>query len=146
MELKHALFEQLVAAIASAHQLHYDMMKEMPRDDLTPLQYEILEFLAVEQPRTLSQISECKGLSMPNTSREIRKLTERGLCEKLEDKEDRRKQHIRLSAQGESRMAAALAHMQAQFFQRIEGMPEEELARVSEAVAVLKETIFRPAR
>lgn len=142
MASKEEVFRQLASIIASAHQLHYEMTKDMPMDDITPLQYEILEFLSVKQPMMLSQISECKGISMPNMSREIRKLTEKGLCEKIGDKEDRRRQFIRLSASGEARMAAAYAYMRKHFLQRVEGIPDMELSRISEAMELLEATIF----
>ncbi|QKS48931.1 MarR family transcriptional regulator (plasmid) [Paenibacillus cellulosilyticus] len=143
MVSKEALFEQMVSLIASAHQLHYDMTKGLPMDDITPLQYEILEFLSVKQPITLSQLSECMGISMPNTSREIKKLTDKGLCEKIDDTEDRRKQYIRLSAGGEARMAESFAHMRGLFMQQVNDVSDTELAHISEAIKVLKSTLLR---
>jgi len=141
---KENVFQQLVTLITSAHQLHYTMTKDIPMHDLTPLQYEILEFLAVEQPLMVSQISECKGISMPNMSREIRKLTEKGLCEKFGDTGDRRKQYIRLTKSGEDRMAKAFQHMMNLFNQRLEHIPDTELSSISEAMKLLESTIFRP--
>jgi Transcriptional regulators len=143
MVSKDRVFRQMVSHIAASHQLHYDMTKGLPMEDITPLQYEILEFLSVKQPITLSEISECKGISMPNTSRELRKLTEKGLCEKIEDREDRRKQYIRLSDSGMERMAAALEHMRGLFMQRVEQVSDEDLSRIAEALDVLGATIFR---
>ncbi|MBD3921956.1 MarR family transcriptional regulator [Paenibacillus sp. PR3] len=143
MVSKEALFEQLASLIASAHQLHYEMTKDLPMDDITPLQYEILEFLSVKQPITLSQLSECKGISMPNTSREIKKLTDKGLCEKIDDAGDRRKQYVRLSASGEARMAESFTHMKQLFLQRVEGVQDAELTQMSEAIGVLRATVLR---
>jgi DNA-binding MarR family transcriptional regulator len=143
MVSKEKVFQQMVALIASAHQLHYDMTKDMPMNDLTPLQYEILEFLAVEQPLVVSQISECKGISMPNMSREIKKLTEKGLCEKIGDTEDRRKLYIRLTKSGEDRMAEAFEHMRKLFIRRLENIPATELVKISEAMGILDSMILR---
>ncbi|WP_433944191.1 MarR family winged helix-turn-helix transcriptional regulator [Paenibacillus sp. SN-8-1] len=143
MVTKENLFHQLGTIIASVHQLHYDLTKDMPMDDITPLQYEILEFLSVKQPVTISELSECKGISMPNMSREVRKLRLKGLCEGTEDAEDRRKQYIRLSPLGGERVNAALEHMRKIFMQRIEQMPDTELVKISEAMGVLGSTILR---
>ncbi|RUT29018.1 MarR family transcriptional regulator [Paenibacillus zeisoli] len=143
MVTKEMLFQQLASFIASTHQLHYDLTKDMPMDDITPLQYEILELLSVKQPITISELSECKGISMPNMSREIRKLRLKGLCEGTEDAEDRRRHYIRLSPLGEERISAAFEHMKKLFMQRIEQMPETELVKISEAMGVLQSTIFR---
>ncbi|USB32688.1 MarR family transcriptional regulator [Paenibacillus sp. YPG26] len=140
---KESLFQQLASMIASAHQLHFDMTKDMPMGDITPLQYEILELVSVKQPITASQLSECKGISMPNMSRELRKLKLKGLCEGIEDTGDRRKQYIRLSPLGEERIAAAFEHMRQLFMQRIEQIPDSKLAKISEAMGILDSTIFR---
>jgi len=142
MVSKETVFQQTVTLITSAHQLHYDMTKNMPIQELTPLQYEILEFLAVEQPLMVSQISECKGISMPNMSREIRKLTEKGLCEKFGDAEDRRKQYVRLTKSGEERMAEAFQHMRNLFNHKLDNIPETELSKIFEAMKLLESTIF----
>lgn len=146
MVSKDDLFRQMVSHIAASHQLHYDMTKGLPMDDITPLQYELLEFLSVKQPVTLSEISECMGISMPNTSRELRKLKEKGLCGKHEDPEDRRKQYVRLSPVGEERMDIAFAHMKKLFLRQLEHVADVELVRISEALNVLSATIFRTER
>lgn len=143
VDFKSTVFQQLVSLITSAHQVHYEMTKDMPMHGLTPQQYEIMEFLAVEQPMTLSRISECKGISMPNTSREIKKLMEHGLCEKIEDPSDRRKQHIRLSQLGQARMNESFSFMMNRFLQRIEGSSDKELAEASDAIGRLQSGIFR---
>lgn len=143
MKSKQAFFQQTVAFIASVHSMHYEMTKTMPLHGLTSLQYELLEFLAVEQPLTPSRISECKGISMPNTSRELRKLTEMGLCERLSDATDRRKQYIRLTASGEKYMADAFAHMQAELWKRLEDVDDSGLEQIAEAMALLQEKVFR---
>ena len=46
-------------------------------------------------------------MSMPNTSRELKKLIEKSFIEKWEETEDRRKQYIRLSKDGEMIMNEA---------------------------------------
>jgi len=142
MEAKEILFQQTVAFIASVHNVHHDMTKTMPLHGLTSQQYEIMEFLAIDQPLTPSQISECKGISMPNTSRELRKLTEKGLCERFDDPTDRRKQYIRLSTLGEKYMAGAFEHLNKELWKRLEGMDTSELQRITAAMQHLQETIF----
>ncbi|SFJ73281.1 DNA-binding transcriptional regulator, MarR family [Paenibacillus sp. UNC496MF] len=143
---KRALFGQAVAFITAVHQTTFEMTKDFSLGDVTPVQYGILEYIAVSQPVTLSDISDCKHLSMPNASRELKKLTDKGLCEKLGAPEDGRKQHIRLSREGQAFMDAAFAHMEARFNRQLAGASDERLARLSEAMAVLQETLFREER
>lgn len=118
------------------------MTKDIPMQDLTPLQYEIVEFLSIKQPMMLSEISACLGISMPNMSREIKKLTEKGLCEKISDKEDRRKLYIGLTELGENRMAEAFAFMRKLFMKRIEHLSHTELEQISEAMVCLESMLL----
>lgn len=143
MEAKDLLFQQTVAFIASVHNVHYEMTKTMPLHGLTSLQYEIMEFLAIDQPLTPSQISECKGISMPNTSRELRKLTEKGLCERFDDPTDRRKQYIRLSAAGEKYIAEAFEHLKKELWGRLSGMDDREMQHIIAAMQHLQQTVFQ---
>jgi len=142
MDSRELLFQQMVAFIAAVHNVHHDMTKAMPLHGLTSQQFEIMEFLAIDQPLTPSQISECKGISMPNTSRELRKLTEKGLCERFDDPIDRRKQYIRLSALGEKYMADAFGHLKKELWRRLEHMDANEMQRITAAMQHLQETVF----
>lgn len=140
---RKALFDQAVAFITSVHQVTYEMTKDFALGDITPVQYGILEYIAVSQPVTLSQVSDCKHISMPNTSRELKKLTDRGLCEKIDAPDDKRKQYIRLSPDGQAFMNAAFGHMRAQFEQRLADATERQLEQLSAAMGVLQAGLFR---
>ncbi|WP_019637868.1 MarR family winged helix-turn-helix transcriptional regulator [Paenibacillus fonticola] len=139
---KGALFQKLVAFIASVHQITNDMTKDVRSEDITPLQYKMLEFIAISQPVTLSKISECLHISMPNTSRELRKLSEKQLCDKVTDEKDRRKQYIRLSKQGETMMNDAFGRIESQFKERIANLSEEELQEIDRALDVIHQKVF----
>ncbi|MFC5450068.1 MarR family winged helix-turn-helix transcriptional regulator [Paenibacillus aestuarii] len=140
---KKDLFYQAVSFITSVHQTTYELTKQVPLGDITPVQYGILEYIAVAQPVTPSEISECKHISMPNTSRELKKLSEKGLCEKYDAPDDKRKQFIRLSAAGQTFMNEAFAHMEKQFLERLGAATEDELNRIAQAMEVLKAGLFR---
>ncbi|MFD1903320.1 MarR family winged helix-turn-helix transcriptional regulator [Paenibacillus rhizoplanae] len=71
------LFQKFIAFTAAVHQITNDISRDVNSDGLTPLQYKIVEYIAVSQPVTLSEISDCMNMSMPNTSRELRKLSEK---------------------------------------------------------------------
>ncbi|MFH5184167.1 MarR family winged helix-turn-helix transcriptional regulator [Paenibacillus sp. TAB 01] len=83
----HVLFQKFVSFTASVHQVTQEMTKDVRPEAVTPVQYQILEYIAVSQPVTPSQISDCQHMSLPNTSREIKKLCEKRLCEKYADPE-----------------------------------------------------------
>lgn len=137
-----AFFQKFVTFTTSVHEVTYELMKDIKPEDITPVQYSILEYIAVSQPVTLSQISECKNISMPNTSRELKKLTEKNLCEKLDVAEDRRKHLIRLSDTGQAMMNEAFQQIGERFLNRIKGASPEELEEINEALDVLQSKVF----
>lgn len=141
---KNALFRKFVAFTTAVHQATSEMTRNVKADDITPLQYSILEYLAVSQPVTLSQISECMHMSMPNTSRELRKLAERQLCEKFAVAEDRRKQYIRLSEKGQMMMDEAFQRIESRFLQRIGDIAEEDLQEIEQALDLLQAKVLFP--
>ncbi|MEF2966700.1 MarR family transcriptional regulator [Paenibacillus sp. M1] len=139
---KHSLFEQFIAFTASVHQVKHEMTKGIKPEEITPVQYGILEYIAVSQPVTLSQISDCQHMSMPNTSREIRKLREKGLCEKYMAEEDRRMQYIRLSREGQTMMDEAFGRIESRFLERVKGFSEAELEEINAALNLLQHKVF----
>ena len=93
---KKALFNNFVSFTTSVHRVTHELTKNAKSDTVSQVQYNILEFIAVNQPVTPSDINDCLDMAMPNTSRELRKLSEKNLIEKINHPQDRRKQTIRL--------------------------------------------------
>ncbi|TXK75380.1 MarR family winged helix-turn-helix transcriptional regulator [Paenibacillus sp. N3.4] len=143
---KTAFFQKFVAFTTAVHEVTYEITKDAKSDNLTPVQYSILEYLAVSQPVTLSQISDCQHMSMPNTSRELKKLSEKNLCEKFEVAEDRRKQYIRLSKEGQAMMNEAFKRIEGRFLQRIKGASEDDLDEIDHALDVLLSKVFHTGK
>lgn len=138
----NAIFRKFVAFTAAVHQITNELTKDVKSEAITLVQYKILEYIAVSQPVTLSEISECMHMSMPNTSRELRKLSEKQLCEKVAVTEDRRKQFIRLSEKGEAMMNEAFQRIEARFVQRIGTVSDEELKEIERALDLLHTKVF----
>jgi DNA-binding MarR family transcriptional regulator len=139
---KNAMFQKFVRFTAAVHQVTNEMTKDVKSEAITPVQYKILEYIAVSQPVTLSEISDCMHMSMPNTSRELRKLNEKQLCEKIADDEDRRKQFIRLSEKGEAMMSEVFQRIESRFVERMENVSEEELKEMEHAIDLLHRKVF----
>lgn len=139
---KNELFQKFVAFTTAVHQITNEITKGVKSEAVTPVQYKILEYIAVSQPVTLSEISECMLMSMPNTSRELKKLSERQLCEKVTDEVDRRKQFIRLSEKGEVMMNEIFGLIQSRFEERIHDVSEEELKEIERALDLLHRKVF----
>ncbi|MBM7656350.1 MarR family winged helix-turn-helix transcriptional regulator [Neobacillus cucumis] len=139
---KSALFYKLVSFTSSVHRVTTELTKDVKSDYLTQVQYKILEYIAVSQPVTPSDVSECQNISMPNTSRELRKLMEKGLIEKITDTEDRRKQFICLSENGKDMMNEAFAFIESRFLHRMQNASEEDLAEIERALEILQSKVF----
>ncbi len=139
---KKALFYKLVSFTTSVHRVTYELTQNAKADSITPVQYNILEYITVSQPVTPSEISDCQYMSLPNTSRELRKLSEKNLIEKLIDTEDRRKQSIRLSKDGEIMMNEAFASIESRFLNRIQHASKEDLEDIDRALNILQTKLF----
>jgi DNA-binding MarR family transcriptional regulator len=79
---------------------------------------------------------------MPNTSRELKKLSEKNLIEKISDTEDRRKQYIRLTKDGETMMNESFGCVESRFLQRIQNASKEDLADIDHALDILQTKLF----
>ncbi|MGK4116798.1 MarR family transcriptional regulator [Lysinibacillus capsici] len=140
---KSALFHQFVAFTATIHQVTHDLTQNVNTAKITPLQYKILEYIKVSQPVTPTEISECQHMSLPNTSRELRKLLERQLIEKFNDTADRRKQYVRLSKEGEKMMEEAFACIEERFLQLIQHATQDDLKDIQHALTILEEKVLQ---
>lgn len=139
---KKALFHKFISFTTSVHEVTHTLTQDVKADSVTSLQYKILENLKVSQPVTPTEISECMHMSMPNTSRELKKLYEQHLIEKIHDKEDRRKQYIRLSHDGENMMDEAFATIEVRFQKLIENCSEKDIEEVNNAMDILQKKFF----
>lgn len=139
---KKAFFHKIIAFTTSVHSVTHEFTKKAKPKDVTPVQFSILEYIAVNPPVTPSQISDCQHMSMPNTSRELKKLTEKHLIEKWEDTEDRRKQYIRLSKDGEIMMNKAFVSIENEFLKRIHKASKEDLEAIDRALEVLHSKLY----
>lgn len=141
---KKQLFHQFVAFTATVHQVTHELTQNVKIDNITPVQYKILEYIKVSQPVTPTEISDCLHMSLPNTSRELRKLQERKFIEKISDTEDRRKHYVCLTEDGEKIMEEAFACIEDRFQQLIQHVSTNDLEDIHHALNILDEKVFNP--
>ncbi|WP_422392223.1 MarR family winged helix-turn-helix transcriptional regulator [Niallia oryzisoli] len=139
---KSVLFLKLVSFTSSVHRVKNELTINAKPASISQVQYNILEHIAVNQPVTPSEINECQNMSMPNTSRELSKLKEKNLIEKIHDGTDRRKQYIRLTPEGESLMKEAFATIESRFLKRIEHASQKDLEHIEHAIDILQSKLF----
>lgn len=143
---KHHLFQQFVAFTTNLHEVTQSLTQNVKLENITALQYKILEYIKVSQAVTATEISDCLHMSLPNTSRELRKLQERKLIEKTNDQTDRRKQVIRLTLEGEKMMTEAFNSIEEQFLLLFDGTSSQDVEAISEALALLEQKIFQHSK
>ncbi|KKI89526.1 MarR family transcriptional regulator [Bacillus sp. SA1-12] len=141
---KKELFNKLVSFTTSVHRVTNELTKNAKPNSISQVQYNILEFIAVSQPVTPSEINDCQNMSMSNTSRELSKLADKKLIEKISDSQDRRKHYIRLSEEGEVVMNEAFATIETRFQNRIQNASKENLEEIERAIDILQEKLFHP--
>ena len=137
-----AFFSKFITMFASVHRLTHDLTQDANLKDVTQVQYKILEYIYINEPVTISEISDCQYISMPNTSREIKKLMEKQLVEKHADFTDRRKQYISLSHLGTNIMDEIFKIIKKRFLQHIKEISKEDIMEIDNALNTLQQKLL----
>lgn len=139
---KKELFNKLITFTTSVHRLTNELTKNVKPNSLSQVQYKILEFIAVNQPVTPSEINDCLNLTISNTSRELGKLDEKKLIERINDSKDKRKQYIHLSRDGDILMKEVFGTIESRFLSRILHTSDEDLKEIQLAIDILQKKLF----
>ncbi|MCY9671098.1 MarR family transcriptional regulator [Bacillus pumilus] len=142
--MKHPhFFKEFVAFASTFSELKHDLMYKVKPANLTTLQYLILEQLAVSEPLTPSEIADCQHMSLPNVSRELKKLHEKQFIDKEEDRDDKRKHVIKLSDKGRTCMNEAFQHIEGVLLDSLSSSDIEQMDDIVQALRLLNQTIFK---
>ncbi|MEK5298120.1 MarR family winged helix-turn-helix transcriptional regulator [Bacillus sp. FSL R5-0659] len=136
-------FKEFVAFASTFSELKHNMMSKVKLPELTPLQYLILEQLAVSEPLTPSDIADCQHMSLPNVSRELKKLQEKQFIAREEDRNDKRKHVIILSDKGRACMNEAFQHIERMLIDSLSSSDIEQMDDIVQALRLLNQTIFK---
>ncbi|OLP65942.1 hypothetical protein BACPU_10290 [Bacillus pumilus] len=136
-------FKEFLAFASTFSELKHDMMSKVKPSDLTTLQYLILEQLAVSEPLTPSEIAECQHMSLPNVSRELKKLHEKQFIDRQEDRDDKRKHVIMLSDKGRACMNEAFQMIESMLMNSLSASDIEQMDDIVQALRLLNQTIFK---
>ncbi|MGN8842016.1 MarR family winged helix-turn-helix transcriptional regulator [Niallia sp. HCP3S3_B10] len=136
------LFQKFITFTASVHQLKHALTNDLRPTNLTPIQYNILEYISINEPAIPSDISSCHQMSLPNTSRELKNLMEKNLINKFTDEKDRRKQYIVLSDEGKEVMNLVFHEVEQILKKRIDTLSGEQLQEIATAMELLQNKVF----
>jgi len=105
------LEEKMIEFFTITQKTLFDFMDGAIPDSITPIQYNILEYIYFGQDCILSSMSECLYMSLPNTSREVKKLVNKGYIIREDDPNDKRKHYLLLTEAGLKLMDTALGKL-----------------------------------
>lgn len=139
---KNKFFQSVIGFIANMRASTHFLIKDAQSDKVTPQQNAILEHLFFSNGVTTSQVADCLNISLPNTSRELKKLTQLDLIVKKSDPKDRRKATIILSEPGRKLMLQTFERIQKIFWEQTGELSEDEMRSIVSAMGLLEKKMF----
>lgn len=122
-------------------QLSGELLGQARPKELTPTQFELMQVLAQGPGTTLSSLCNCAKLSLPNGSRELRKLREMGLVQKSEVATDKRLTAFALSPAGEQCIHQAYQRLSLHAWELYGSKAPKELDLLADCLATLRDKL-----
>ena len=82
------------------------------------------------------------NINLPNSSREVKKLTQLGYIQKSSSIEDKRKTELSLTTEGRTKVEEFLEKMKDDFFAQYGDWTEERIERCIKSIDVLEEELL----
>ncbi|MCF6248903.1 MAG: MarR family winged helix-turn-helix transcriptional regulator [Desulfobacula sp.] len=139
---KNIFFQAIISFIGNVHANTHSLMKDARSNEITPQQHSILEYVFFSKAVTTSQVADCLNISLPNASRELKKLSRLKLIVKEIDEKDRRKSTISLSEQGKNLMLHTFERIQKNFWEQAGPLSEDEMQLITSSMKVLETKVF----
>lgn len=139
---KNDFMKTLIDFTIAVHDVIDEIRNEIKPDKITPLQYKILEMIFLNQISSVSEVCSCIGISLPNTSREIKKLTKIGLLKKIPHPSDGRRSMISLTEAGSVIMGEAFIKIEDFYGEKLSGMSVEEQEELKGYMELLMQKLF----
>ena len=112
---------------------------------LTIPQFRALQFVEKNTGANLSATADFLGLTLPSTSKLMDQLVRRGMVARDDAADDRRHMTLRMTAKGDALLKSALASVRRHLAQMLGGLGSAELAALSDALGMLRESFHSPA-
>ncbi len=106
--------------------------------DLSVPQYRSLNYIHKNPGASLSGVAEHVGLTLPSTSKLVDGLVERGLIDRRECTEDRRRIDLVLTAEGIAILEDSYRNTQARLSRLLSGLVAPQAETVIEAMRILR--------
>lgn len=139
---RNQFFQTVINFIGNVHSSTHSLTKDARSNKITPQQHSILEYVFFSKEVTPSQVADCLNISLPNTSREIKKLFKLDLILKESDDKDRRKTTISLSEPGQNLMLRTFERIQKNFWKHAGDLSEDEMKSIVSSMDILDKKVF----
>jgi len=141
---KDHFFQTVINFIGNVHSSTHFLIKDARSNKITPQQHSILEYVFFSKEVTTSQVADCLNISLPNASRELKKLSKLELIVKESNEKDRRKSTISLSEPGQNLMLRTFERIQKNFWKQEGELSEDEMNSIISSMGVLEKKVFIP--
>ena len=139
---KDQLFQKILYFISALHQMEDSLLSSGTGSDITDTQANLMTILYLSGSRNLSSLSSCLHINLPNCSREVKKLTQKGYIRKESSPRDRRIIEISLSSEGRTFMELTFSALKNTFFKNTGDWNVSRLERVYSAIQVLEQDLL----
>ena len=141
---KNHFFQAVMNFIGNVHASTHFLTKDARSNKITPQQHSILEYVFFSKEETTSQVADCLNISLPNASRELKKLFKLDLIVKESNAKDRRKTTISLSEPGQNLMLRTFERIQKKFWKQAGELSEDEMKSIIFSMDILEKKVFFP--
>lgn len=135
------MFSRIIGFISKVHGIEATF-KDIKVGELTNLQQEMLLILYLSCSYTLSGLSECLNINLPNCSREVKKLTESGYVQKSISTVDKRKTELQLTTFGSEQVEQYLYTIKESFYKSRTDFNDDKIDRIISAIDLLEQEVF----
>lgn len=126
-----------MAAVPSVMRFIRAEMRGHRRAEVSVPQFRCLIFVSLNDRATVSALADHLGLSLPAASRMVQLLVRRGLMERRERRDDRRRASLSLTRQGRVVFESAFQATQTALAERFKSLTPGKLGVVNEAMRIL---------
>ncbi len=127
--------EKVMEAVFNASRTFRIWMRESA--GLSVVQFRVLSFINRNNDCSLLELKNYLGISFPSTSRLVDSLNRKGLIERLEDEDDRRRVKLKLTGSGSAVLANARKQVLKMIGERMSRLDEDEIQALSRAAEIL---------
>ncbi len=111
--------------------------------ELTNMQSNILKILYFSRPKNLSELSKCLNINLPNCSREVKNLVNKGYLLKKSTTDDKRVTEIHLSDKGVSFIENFITIIKKDFMTSISHLSDSDVEMSLDSIETLTKNIFK---